>query len=129
MTKHVFLSFVEEDLELVRLFRGQAKNKQSALSFGDYSVKVPYNSSSAPYIRSKITEKIRAASVTICLIGGHTASSSWVAWEVDRSAELGNKLIGVRLESSKSHSVPSALTRHRAPILSWDIDGIVKAIG
>lgn len=37
MAKHVFLSFVEEDLELVRLFRGQAKNKNSDLEFDDYS--------------------------------------------------------------------------------------------
>jgi hypothetical protein len=31
MGRHVFLSFVEEDLELVRLFRGQAKNEESDL--------------------------------------------------------------------------------------------------
>lgn len=129
MTKHVFLSFVEEDLAAVNLFRGQAKNKNSALSFDDYSVKVPYNSDRAEYIRGEITKKIRAASVTICLIGEHTASSTWVKWEIEKSVALGNKVIGVRLDSSKSHSVPSALTAARAPILGWDIDAIVKAIG
>ena len=129
MTKHVFLSFVEEDLKLVRLFRGQAKNKQSTLSFDDYSVQVPYNSTSAPYIKEKISEKIRAASVTICLIGSHTSSSTWVQWEIERSAELGNKLFGVQLDSGKNHTAPSALTKISAPILGWNIDVIVKKIG
>jgi hypothetical protein len=36
MFKHVFLSFVEEDLASVVLFRGQAKNKNSNLEFDDY---------------------------------------------------------------------------------------------
>ena len=32
-----FLSFVEEDLNVVNLFRGQAKNQNSDLEFADYS--------------------------------------------------------------------------------------------
>ncbi|CUR57949.1 putative MTH538 TIR-like protein [metagenome] len=129
VTKHVFLSFVEEDLELVRLFRGQAKNKNSTLAFDDYSVKVPYNSVDAGYIRSRITEKIRAASTTICLIGSSTSTSQWVAWEIEKSVALGNKVIGVRLSSSANHRVPAALTAARATVLSWNIDQIVREIG
>lgn len=129
MTKHAFLSFVEEDLERVRLFRGQAKNNNSALSFDDYSVAVPYNSQNADYIRSKITEKIRAASVTVCLIGPNTASSSWVKWEIDKSADLGKKVFGVRLYTDRTCPVPSALTALKATVLGWDIDAIVKEIG
>jgi len=41
MSKHVFLSFVEEDLSSVILCRGQARNKKSDQEFDDYSVKVP----------------------------------------------------------------------------------------
>ena len=127
MTKHIFLSFVEEDLESVRLFRGQAKNKNSALAFDDYSVKVPYNSTSAPYIRSKITEKIRASSVTIVLIGTFTWKSEWVAWEVQKSVELGKKVIGVRLKAGVT--TPSALISARAKVVDWKIDDIVREIG
>lgn len=127
MTKHIFLSFVEEDLDLVRLFRGQAKNKKSALEFDDYSVKVPYNSTNAAYIRSQISAKIRAASVTIVLIGDETYKSDWVAWEIDKSVELGNKVIGVRLKNGVV--TPAALISARAQIIGWDIDAIVSAIG
>ncbi|MCK6080980.1 TIR domain-containing protein [Microbacterium sp. EYE_5] len=127
MTKHIFLSFVEEDLETVRLFRGQARNKNSALAFDDYSVKVPYNSTSATYIRSKITEKIKASSVTIVLIGTHTWKSDWVAWEIKKSVELGKKVIGVRLKAGVL--IPGALTEARAKIVDWKIDDIVREIG
>jgi MTH538 TIR-like domain (DUF1863) len=129
MARHVFLSFVEEDLERVRLFRGQAKNRNSALYFDDYSVHVPYRSQDADYIKTKITEKIRAASVTICLLGPKTSGSSWVTWEIEKSSDLGNKLLGVRLYADRICPVPSALTAHKARVLSWDIEAMVKEIG
>jgi hypothetical protein len=44
MVRHVFLSFVEEDLDRVNLFRGQAKRKNSELEFDDYSVKEAFDS-------------------------------------------------------------------------------------
>lgn len=127
MAKHVFLSFVEEDLTLVRLFRGQAQNKNSQLAFDDYSVKVPYNSTDAAYIRSQISKKISASSVTICLIGAKTHTSTWVAWEIEKSVELGNKVIGVKLPNAGP--TPAALTAIGAPIMAWDITAIVKQIG
>lgn len=129
MAKHVFLSFVEEDLDGANLFRGQAKNQNSALTFDDYSVKVPYNSENADYIRRQITEKIRAASVTICLIGQTTATSAWVKWEVEKSVALGNKIIGVKLYASVPCPTPAALTAAGAKVLGWDVPAIVREIG
>lgn len=129
MIKHVFLSFVAEDLATVNLFRGQAKNRNSDLTFDDYSVKAPYNSVNASYIRSQIQEKIRAASATIVLIGADTSSSTWVDWEIRKSYEMQNKVIGMRLNSVSRHPVPFALTFNRAQILNWNVDEIVRAIG
>jgi len=129
MAKHVFLSFVEEDLNGANLFRGQAKNKNSNLEFDDYSVKVAYNSANAEYIRSQITEKIRSASVTICLIGQTTAASAWVAWEIQKSVALGNKVIGVRLYANVACPTPPALTAAGAKVLGWDVAAIVAEIG
>jgi hypothetical protein len=127
--RHVFLSFVEEDLELVRLFRGQARNKNSSLIFDDYSVKVPYNSSDASYIRSQIKEKIRRCSVLICLVGKDTFKSPWVEWEIQTAADFGEKVIGVRLRRDHTDALPPALSLHKAPVAKWDIDAIVKLIG
>ena len=130
MARRVFLSFVEEDLDLVNLFRGQARNKNSDLEFSDYSVKEPYDSTDAAYIRSKIRERLRAAYVTICLIGESTYRSSWVDWEIRTSAEEGNKVFGVRLHSSAVKDIPpKALTDLQATVYNWDVDAIVRAIG
>jgi hypothetical protein len=130
MAKRVFLSFVVEDLDLVKMFRGQAKNKNSDLEFSDYSLKEPFDSTNAAYIRSGIRERIKAAAVTICLIGETTYTSKWVDWEVRTSDEEGNKVFGVRLHSSASKDpTPKALTDLSKPVYNWEIDAIVKAIG
>jgi MTH538 TIR-like domain (DUF1863) len=129
VAKHVFLSFVEEDLADVNLFRGQAKKEDSNLEFDDYSVKVPYDSSDADYIRQQITKRIRACSTTICLIGATTRSSRWVGWEIRKSYELGNNVIGVRLDSDVSRNpTPKALTDIGAKICNWNIAQIVRAL-
>jgi hypothetical protein len=130
MAKRVFLSFVVEDASLVTLFRGQAKNKNNDLEFSDYSVQDPYDSTNADYIRTKIRERIAAASVTICLIGETTYKSRWVDWELRASKEEYNKVFGVRLHSNATKDpTPKALTDLSASVLNWDVDAIVKAIG
>src|SRR5690606_2793576 len=116
--------------DLVNLFRGKAKNKNNDLEFSDYSVREPYDSTNAAYIRSKIRERIAAASVTICLIGEKTHTSRWVDWEIAASAEENNKIIGVRLHSSVTRDIaPKALASVKATVCNWDIDAIVRAIG
>ena len=130
MAKRVFLSFVVEDEVTVNLFRGQAKNKNNDLEFSDYSVREPYDSTNAAYIRSKIRERIAAASVTVCLIGETTYKSKWVDWELRTSRDEGNKLFGVRLHSSAAKDpTPQALTDLKATVVDWNIESIVRLIG
>ena len=129
MAKHVFLSFVVEDLDLVKMFRGQAKNKNSDLAFDDYSVTTPFNSTDADYIRGQITQKITNASTTICLIGTATAKSQWVKWEIEKSDSLGKRLLGVRLHSDLRKDIPPpALLAAGVRVVNWNIDDIVKFI-
>jgi DNA-directed RNA polymerase subunit L len=129
MAKRVFISFVEEDLDLANLFRGQAKNKNNDLEFSDYSVREPFDSNDAAYIRTGIRERIRAAAVTICLIGQTTYTSRWVDWEIRTSAEERNRIIGVRLHSDAARDIqPRALTDLHSSVVNWDIDSIVKLI-
>jgi hypothetical protein len=130
MAKHVFLSYVIEDKNLVTLFRGQAKIKNSDLAFDDYLVREPINSASAPFIKIKITDKVTASAVLICLIGYDTHKSDWVDWEIRRAVELKKKMIGVRLHSDSTRDkAPAALVSTGAKVLNWEIDKIVSAIG
>jgi DNA-directed RNA polymerase subunit L len=128
MARNVFLSFVEEDLNLVNLFRGQAKNENNDLEFSDYSVKEPFDSENADYIRQEIRNLIKKVSVTLCLIGETTYKSKWVDWEIRTSAELGKGLVGVRLHSSSKDIVPQSLKDNKAEIVDWNIKEIVQAI-
>lgn len=127
MAIRAFLSFVEEDLNLVNLFRGQAKLQDSDLEFDDYSIKIPYNSSNADYIGRGIAAQIRLATLTVCLYGPTTYSSGWVNWELNKTLEFGKPLMGVQLYNDgrvKFH--PSALEGW--PRVFWNIPHIVKTM-
>lgn len=122
-----FLSFVEEDLTLVNLFRGQAKNKNRDLEFADYSVREPYNSTNANYIKQQITPKISGSSLTMCLYGPTTYTSSWVNWELNKALELHKPIMGAWLYSDGSIKYyPAPLEGH--PRVGWDIDEIVATM-
>ncbi len=123
-----FLSFVEEDLALVNLFRAQAKNPRSDLAFADYSVKVPFDSQNASYIRRQIREQIRACTLTICLYGPTTYLSKWVAWELQETLDQGKPIMGVWLYDDGSiRYYPSALEHQ--PRMPWNVDRIVATMG
>ena len=122
-----FLSFVEEDLNLVNLFRGQAKNDNIDLEFADYSIKEPFDSKNANYIATGITSQIKLSSVVICLYGPTTHSSKWVDWELNKALELGKPIMGVSLYSDGSIKFyPAPLERH--PRVDWNIAEIVKTM-
>ena len=122
-----FLSFVEEDLNLVNLFRGQAKNEGSDLEFADYSVKEPFNSVNAKYIARGITDQIKLVRLTICLYGPTTYTSKWVDWELQKTLELGKPIMGVCLYGDgRVRWYPAALDGQ--PRLAWSIPEIVRTM-
>ena len=51
--KNVFISFSTEDMNEVNLLRAQAKNDNSDIEFNDHSIRAPYNSDQAEYIKTK----------------------------------------------------------------------------
>jgi hypothetical protein len=127
MAIRVFLSFVEEDLNLVNLFRGQAKRQDGELDFHDYSIKVPYNSNNAEYIGRGITDQIKLCTVCVCLYGPTTYQSDWVNWELNKGISLGKPLMGVCLyDDGRVKYYPAPLERH--PRMFWNIAEIVTTM-
>ena len=90
-SRHIFISFDHENLDEVNLLRGQAKNDKVDLQFDDHSVKEPYDSSNADYIKRQIREKIDRCSVTMVYLTDKSASSSWVNWEIEESIKRGKR--------------------------------------
>ena len=122
-----FLSFVEEDLNLVNLFRGQAKNDSSDLEFADYSIKEPFDSAKASYIGRGITDQIKLASLTICLYGPTTHTSKWVDWELRKTLELKKPIMGVCLYGEgRVRYYPAALEGR--PCVAWNVPEIVRTM-
>ena len=110
MAKRVFLSFKMEDKKQVDGIRLLAWSNYSQLDFYDESVRSPYESENAKYIRSKITEKIRRASITVCFLGVNTHKSQWVNWELQKSIELEKRVFLMGLPRGPSQlRLPSAV--------------------
>jgi hypothetical protein len=124
--KSVFISFAIEDENEVNLLRGQSKNPENDLEFIDRSVKEPFDSKNAEYIKTKIREKIRQSSITIVYLSNNTAQSKWVNWEINESIAQGKKVIAVHQKDKKPTTNPEAINKHKIKIVPWDHDEIMK---
>jgi hypothetical protein len=108
--QNVFISFATEDMDEVNLLRAQAKSKKSDIEFNDHSVQEAYDSDRAEYIRHKIAERINRTSTTVVYLSKNTAQSKWVKWEVEKSLELGKRVIAVHAGDRYSGKKPSWLS-------------------
>jgi len=125
--RNVFISFAYEDIDNVNLLRGQAKNEQNDLEFSDYSVKEPFNSENADYIKRKITEKIEKASVSVVYISKHTAQSEWVKWEVEKSLKMGKGVVAV-YQGDSAPVMPKFIKENNIQVVKWAHKELIDAI-
>ena len=116
--RNVFISFATEDMDEVNLLRGQAKNENSDIEFNDHSVREPYDSERAEYIKRKIAERINRTSVTVVYLSPNTAQSKWVAWEVQKSLELGKTVIAVHKGENFKGKKPAWLNKN-IKVVRW----------
>ena len=52
-------------------------------------------------IRGWINNQLKGTSVTVVLVGAETCDSRWVAYEIERSIEIGNGLLGIDVSKIK----------------------------
>jgi hypothetical protein len=117
--RNVFISFATEDMDEVNLLRGQAKNENSDIEFNDHSVREPYDSERAAYIKERISERISRCSVTVVYLSENTADSRWVAWEVQKSVELGKKVVAVHKGASPKGTVADWVATNNIKVVPW----------
>lgn len=116
--KNVFISFAHEDVDEVNLLRGQSKNENSDIEFNDFSVKEPYDSVRAEYIKGKLTERINQSSTTVVYLSKDTPQSQWVQWEVEKSLELGKRVIAVHAGKS-APVLPAWIGTNKIKVVPW----------
>lgn len=117
--RNVFISFAMEDIDEVNLLRAHSKNEYSDIEFNDYSVREPYDSERAEYIRQKITERIERASVTVVYLSASTPQSEWVKWEVEKSLQLGKRVIAMHASDNPPATLPGWVSEQKIAVVAW----------
>lgn len=117
--KNVFISFAYEDVDAVNLLRGQAKNENTDIEFNDLSVKEPFDSQRGEYIRQKIRERINQSSTTVVYLSKETRNSRWVNWEVEKSIELGKRVIATHSGESAPSPLPDFIKDAKIKVVPW----------
>jgi hypothetical protein len=125
--RNVFISFANEDKPQVQRLRRQAQKEDSGLNFNDWSLRAPFDSERAEYIRKGVLERIRQSSVTLVYVSDETAKSEWVNWEVEASVKLGKKVVGVHRGDLPRKLLP-AIKKHRIRVIPWSLEGIAKEL-
>ena len=126
--RNVFISFSSEDIDEVNLLRGQAKNENSNIEFNDWSLKKPFNSDEANYIKRGIRERIRQSSATIVYLSDNTAGSEWVNWEIQESVDMGKAVVAMHKGNSPPRRLPRAVVDNKIPVVPWNQEQLARTI-
>ncbi len=123
--RRIFLSHHIEDQPQVKGFRLMAKNPNLELDFRDRSLDEVINSQNKSYIKQELRQRLRRATILVCLIGNATAWRDWVEWEIETAYELKMGVCGVHLKGSHGRPPPKL---KGAPIAAWNVKDIVAVI-
>lgn len=125
---NVFISFDSDDLNDVNMLRGQAKNQDSDIEFNDWSLKQPFDSKEADYIKRGIRERIRQCSVTVVYVTDKTVNSKWVDWEIRESIAMGKGVVAMHKGDAPPARLPKAVIDNNVPVVPWNQGELSKAI-
>ena len=134
MARRVFFSFhYQKDIWRVNIVRNSGVVEgYAAAGFQDASLWEEAKRKGDATIKALINRGLEGTSVTCVLIGQETSQRDYVAYEIEKSIERGNGLLGIYIYNLKDKdgnvggywpgAVPAALTKASAPIYTWDKD-------
>lgn len=130
MARKVFFSFhYQRDLWRVNVVRNSTVVEgSSAVGFQDASLWEEAKKKGDAEIKKLIDKALEGTSVTVVLIGAETASRKYVGYEIEKSIERGNGLLGVKINQIKDNSgstdlyapTPAALTKAGASVYTYE---------
>jgi len=117
MTRRLFFSF-DYDRDIMRA--NQVRNSwvtqdREAAGFWDASLWEEAKKKGKAAIRRMIDEGLESTSVTAVLIGAETSKSEWVLYEIEKSYERGNGLLGVHIHMLEDISRSGRTDRKGSP--------------
>lgn len=135
--KNVFISFdYDNDKAYKNLLKAWDANSNFEFKFSDKSAH-EINSENIGRVKAALTNKINDATYTLILIGkfankkhqdsGLIDDINWINWEINKSIQLGKKLVAVKLD--KSNESPTAIMGVGASwALSYGQKQIIQAL-
>lgn len=102
MARKVFFSFKYKDVSRSMVVRNSwvAQGKESA-GFIDAADFEKLKKQGDKAIQNWIDKQLEGTSVTVVLVGAKTCSSRWVKYEIDKSIQRGNGLLGIDVSKIK----------------------------
>ena len=100
--RHVFFSFKYKDVSRAMVVRNSwVTQGNRAAGFIDAADFEKIKRQGDASIKRWIDNQLEGTSVTVVLVGQHTCSSRWVRYEIDKSIERGNSLLGIDISKIK----------------------------
>jgi hypothetical protein len=143
----VFFSFhYQRDIVRVNQIRNLPEViDSSAAGFKDSSLWEEAKKKSDDAVKALIDKGLNGTSVTVVCIGAKTAGRKFINYEIQKSIDRGNGILGVRIhhlknfegETDSEGEIPALLTKHKYPVYKYDnhtklkawIDAAAKAAG
>jgi len=102
MARRVFFSFEYSDVTRAMVVRNSwvTKGKEAA-GFVDAAEFEEIKKKGDSAIKRWIDSQLKGTSVTVVLVGKNTCSSKWVKYEIEKSIEIGNGLLGIDISKIK----------------------------
>ena len=147
MARNVFFSFhYQRDIVRVNQIRNLPEIVDaSAAGFKDSSLWEEAKKKSDDAIKKLIDNGLAGTSVTVVCIGNKTAGRKFINYEIQKSIDRGNGILGVQIHHLKNFAqevdtagdTPALLTKNNYPIYKYDdhtmlktrIDAAAKAAG
>ena len=135
MARRVFFSFeYEEDISRSMVVRNSwvAQGKEAA-GFIDAADFEAIAEEGDEAIEEWIDEQLKGTSVTVVLVGEKTSDSKWVKYEIEKSEDVGNGLLGIDISKIKDLDGNTTERCGKIPkgyiFYYWNRDGGYKNMG
>jgi len=134
MARRVFFSFKYRDVSRAMVVRNswvtQGKEAAGFIDAADFE-KIKRQGDQA--IKNWIDNQLKGTSVTVVLVGEKTCSSRWVKYEIAKSIEIGNGLLGIDVSKIKDLQNNTSERCGRIPsgynFYLWNSDNGYKNMG
>ena len=101
MARRAFFSFeYEHDVSRAMVVRKSPITQEKA-GFIDAAEFEKIKKKGDQAVRDWIDEQLELTTVTVVLVGEYTCSSKWVKYEIEKSAEKGNGMLGIDISKIK----------------------------